>query len=75
MELVQGNYEAAKIYNLVQGQVLFRFDGERDMVVELNQPALWKLLEKHKVKNETEIFERIYQTFHNILAMARERGD
>ena len=75
VELDRNNQEAVKIYNLVHGQVLLRFDGERDHIVDLNHLALWKMIEMYRIKNPAEVFERIYRTFHELLIKAYEKGD
>lgn len=73
--LDESNHQPLHIYNFVHGQVLTRFNGEYDIVVDLNHLALWKAVDEFKVdKNKRmEIFERVYHTFHAILQDERDK--
>jgi hypothetical protein len=71
--LLPENEIAASIYFLVRSQCELRWDGEKDIEVDLNQVALWKAIEKYPggVSNEWVVFQKVNKCWHVI---ARERN-
>ena len=67
IELKEDNEEAAQIYNMVRGQVITRFNGEIDVVVDLNHLAVWAAIDGYGIKKRTEVFERVMRTFYHLL--------
>jgi hypothetical protein len=70
--LREENDDAARIYNLVQGQVLTRFNGKYDVVTDLNHLAVWAAIDAYGVRDRTGCFEKVLNLFHSIL---KERRD
>lgn len=66
--LAEENAEAARIYQLTRGQVVTV--GEQ--VIDLNHVAVWKSIEKYKVKDQTGCFELVNKVFHYFLNKERE---
>lgn len=68
--MVKENEHVARIFLLVRGQQEVRWDGEKDVAVDLNHLAVWKAIEKYpgKVHNEWETFNRIIRVWHKIQA-------
>lgn len=68
IELQKENEDAARIYQIVRGQVLT----VGDQVIDLNHLAVWAAIDGYGIKNRTRVFEQIIQTFHHFL---KESGD
>jgi hypothetical protein len=62
--LAEENFEAAKIYNMIGGQV--RTVGER--IIDLDHVALWQAIDRYEVKKPLRVFELINRTFHYFLS-------
>lgn len=64
------NYEAARIYNLVRRQVITM--GEAHEPIDLNQLAVWKLIDEYHVKDRVGCFEKVNRLFQVTLAESRK---
>lgn len=73
IELMEENRKVAQIYLSVQGQIITRFNGESDTVIDLNHLAIWEQIDRRKVEDPLKCFELIMRTFHHFLA--KERGE
>lgn len=65
--LREENEDAARIYNIVRGQVLTRWNGERDVIVGLNQLAVWAAIDAYGVRDRTGCFEKVRRLFFDRL--------
>lgn len=72
VELVSENEDAAKVFMTVRGQVLTRFNGECDVVTDLNHLALWAAIDGYGIKDRAGCFERVLKAWHTI---QREKDD
>jgi hypothetical protein len=61
--LMEENADAAFIYNLCRGQVIVAFD----KVIDLNHLAVWKNIEKFKIKNDADCFLKVNRVFRHFL--------
>lgn len=66
------NEDAGRIFQIVRGQVLTRFNGEHDVVVDLNHVAVWAAIDAYGVTMRTATFEKVMRLFHQIEAERRE---
>lgn len=66
VHLLPENEAAARIFQLVRGQVITRNGGERGLVEELNHLAVWSAIDAYGVSNRTEVFERVLRTFDRV---------
>lgn len=71
VDLDPENHVVARIYSAVKGQVITV--GEANIPVDLNHLAVWKMIEKYKVKDETECFERVMGLFYHVLSQRNYR--
>ena len=55
------------IYRAVRNQVVTVFNGERNVVIDLNYPAVKMVMDLYGVKNQRECFEKVLGTFHHFL--------
>ena len=62
------NETVAQIFLLVRGQQEVRWNGERDVAVDVNHLAVWKAIEKYPggIQDEWGTFNRIVNTWHKI---------
>lgn len=61
--LAEENFEAARIYNMIGGQV--RTVGER--IIDLDHVALWQAIDRYGVKNPVRVFEIVNSVFQHFL--------
>ena len=73
MELLPENKVAVTIFYMVRGQCETRWNGEKDIEIDLNHVALWKAIEKFPggVQNEWGCFTKIIHAWH--IAQQRKR--
>jgi len=73
VELLPENESAAKIFLMVRSQCETRWDGEKDIEIDLSHPALWKAIEKFPggINNEWETFDMVMRAWH--VAMQKKR--
>lgn len=69
VELQEENVEAAFIYQLVRGQVLTQFNGEYDVVTDINHLALWAAIDRYPggVTDRWEVFNKVRRVFFHFL--------
>ena len=69
VELVAENEAVAQIFLLVRGQQEVRWNGERDIAVDINHLAVWKAIEKYPggIHDEWDTFNRIVNVWHKIM--------
>ena len=68
--LLEENADAAKIYQIVRGQIVTL--GEN--VIDLNHVALWEAIDRYKVRDPVRCFELVNTVFHEFLSRDRENG-
>jgi hypothetical protein len=66
VELVKENEAAATIYYMIRSQCEVRWDGEKDIEIDIHHPSLWKAIEKFPggIKREWEVFQRVIHAWH-----------
>jgi hypothetical protein len=67
VELAEENEEAGWIYQLVQGQIVTRFNGEYDVVIDLNYHAVKTVMDLYGVKDQRGVFETVRAVFFHFL--------
>jgi hypothetical protein len=70
--LLSENEDAARIFQIVRGQVLTRFNGKYDAVIDINHLALWAAIDAYGVRDRTGCFEKVLNLFHYLLKEQRE---
>jgi len=66
--LLPENEDAAKIYQIVRGQIVTL--GEN--VIDLNHVALWNAIDRYKVRDPVRCFELVNIVFHEFLSRERD---
>jgi protein-arginine kinase activator protein McsA len=69
VDLDKSNEEAARIYRMVQGQVITA--GEQ--IVDLNYQSVKMVMDLYEVKKQRECFERVTRTFNHFLKESRDK--
>ena len=69
-ELMQGNEDAAYIYQLVQRQVITAGMGE---VIDLNHAALWRLIDEFGIESRLEVFLKVIAAFQAVLKEQKQK--
>jgi hypothetical protein len=66
VELLPENEQAAKLFLMCRSQCQTRFNGERDLEIDLDHVALWKAIEKFPggIQDEWETFGKISRAWH-----------
>jgi hypothetical protein len=72
VELMVDNEDAARIFQTTRAQCLTRFNGESDVVIDLNHVAVWAAIDAYGVRDRTGCFERVIRVFHHFLHEKRE---
>lgn len=72
VDLDPENEDAAKIFQLVQGQIITRHNGQHDEIIDLNYPAVKIMMDLYQIRNQRDTFERVLSVFHFFL---NERKD
>jgi hypothetical protein len=67
VELREENEDAARIFQTVRGQVRTRWNGERDVVVDLDHGPVWAAIDAYGVRDRTGTFERVVRLFFDRL--------
>lgn len=70
VDLLEENADAARIYQLIRGQIVTL--GEN--VIDLNHVALWQAIDRYKVKEPVRVFELVNKVFHHFLDKDRDDG-
>ena len=66
VDLVSDNEEAAQILMVVRGQVLTRWNGERDIPVDLNHVAVWAAIDGLGVEDRAGTFGKVCRAWHAV---------
>jgi hypothetical protein len=72
VDLREENEDAARIFMTVRGQCLTRWNGERDVTVDLNHLAVWAAIDAYGVRDRVECFEKVIRLFFSMLKEQRE---
>jgi hypothetical protein len=72
VELVSENEDAGRIFMMVRGQCLSRFNGKYDVAADLNHLAVWAAIDAYGVRDRTGCFERVCRAWHKIQAERRD---
>jgi hypothetical protein len=67
VELREENEDVARIFQIVRGQVITWFNGQVDVVMDLNHLAVWAAIDHFGVRNPRECFERVLKMFYKVL--------
>ena len=73
VDLKEENEEAARIFRIVRGQVITRFNGEADVIVDLNHLALWEAIDRYPIRNKTGCFEKVLKLFFALLEEQKKK--
>ena len=65
--LAEENADAFNIYQITKDQVIMRFNGQYDVPIALNHIALWKNIEKNKIKDGLKCFAAVNTIFYRFL--------
>ena len=72
VELREENEDAARIFQQVRGQCVTRWNGERDVVMDLNHLAVWAAIDAYGVRDRVGTFEKVLNLFFARLNEERE---
>jgi len=74
VELKVENEEAARLYFLVRSQCETRWDGEKDIPIDLRHEALWKAIEKYpiKIKDQWGCFHKVLNAWREVREMQED---
>ena len=72
VDLREENEDAARIFNTVQGQVLTRFNGKYDVIIDINHLAIWAAIDAYGVRDRVGTFEAVLMLFHTRLKEKRD---
>lgn len=66
VELVKENKAASEIYFLVRHQCELRWNGERDLEIDLHHPSVWKAIENYPevISDKWGCFKKIIHCWH-----------
>lgn len=67
VELRAENEDAAQIFQRVRGQVITRFNGQADVVVDLSHLAVWAAIDAYGVRDKVGCFEKVMALFYSRL--------
>ena len=72
--LLPENEVAAKIFLFTRSQCELRWDGEKDVEIDLHHPSLWKAIEKFPggVNDEWGTFQRVSRAWHTAQQLKRD---
>lgn len=68
-ELLPVNYDAWRVYQLVQTQVIAGVNG----VIDLNHLAIWEIIDRYRIANPVETFEKVVMVGRQINKLLREK--
>lgn len=74
VDLLPENEVAAQIYFMVRSQAETRWDGEKDVEIDLHHPSLWKAIEKYPsgVSDEWSTFQKVSRAWHTAQRLKRD---
>ncbi len=67
VDLFDDNEEAARIYQVVRRQVVTRFNGREDVVIDVNHVAVWQAIDGYGVRDRRGCFEKVLRLFHEMM--------
>jgi hypothetical protein len=67
VDLAEENEDAARIFQIVRGQVRTRFNGQHDDVIDLDFNAVKMAMDLYQIHNQREVFEKVRATFFHFL--------
>lgn len=67
VELAEENVGVARLYMMVEGQVLTRSNGQYDVATDLNHLAVWAAIDAFEFNDRLPIFELVLRIFHKRL--------
>jgi hypothetical protein len=72
--LLQENEVAAKIFLMTRSQCEVRWDGEKDVEIDLHHPSLWKAIKKFPggIQDEWGTFNRVLRAWHTSQQLKRD---
>jgi hypothetical protein len=73
VDLKEENEDAARIFRIVRGQVITRFNGQTDVIVDLNHLAVWAAIDRYGVKDQQRCFERVMKIFYQLLEEQKKK--
>ena len=74
VELMECNEDAGMVYMQCRGQVITRFNGQNDVVVDVNHLAVWAAIDGYGIKDRIGVFEKVIRLFHHFLNEAKHEG-
>ena len=72
VELLEENFDAAKIYHLTKRQV--RTAGGSGEIVDLDYTAVKHVMDLYEIKDQREVFGKVTRLFHHFLNERRQRS-
>ena len=66
VELVIENEDAARVFMVVRGQVLTRWNGEQDIPVDLNHLAVWAAIDGLGIADRAGTFGKVVRAWHEV---------
>jgi hypothetical protein len=74
VELLPENEAALQIFFTVRRQCEVRWDGEKDVEIDLNHLAVWKAIEKYprKIANQWSCFHSVCRLFYDVKKREKE---
>ena len=73
VDLKEENEDAARIFRMVRGQVITRFNGQADMIVDLNHLAVWAAIDAYEIKDRVGTFEKVMKMFYTLLEEQKKK--
>jgi hypothetical protein len=70
--LAKENEAVARVYMAVRSQCRTRFNGEYDVVVDLDFVAVKVILDMYGIRNQKDVFHRIRAAFFHFLNKEKE---
>ena len=74
-ELNPINLDAINIWNIVQRQRIWLVGMGGATSVDLDHNALWKTIEKYKIKDEVKCFEKVLKIFARIRELEEQESN
>jgi hypothetical protein len=71
VDLRRENEDAARIFQMVRGQVVTAGNGQ---VIDINHMAVWAAIDAYGVRDRTGTFEKVCTLFHSGLKGKRDEG-
>lgn len=68
MELQEGNWDAARIYQITRGQIITL----GDQAVDISHAAVWQAIDRMGVRDPQRCFNQVIHVFYHMLARARD---